>query len=507
VLRNKPAISTLSERLRNRRRIANIEEEFCDRLSLNSSVFRAEFCHVEHHLAHLASSFFVSPFQQAALISVDGFGDFASTMLAMGDGHQIEELAKVYFPHSLGLFYLAVTQYLGFLNYGDEYKVMGLAPYGKPTYLEHMRQIVNITDDGLFSLKLDNFTHHNNGFEMRWENTVPSLGKVFSPAMENLLGPARKPADEISQRHKDIAASLQASYEEAFFCLLNRLFDLTGAESLCVAGGCGMNSVANGKIFERTPFKDVFIQPAAGDAGGAIGAAIYTYNSRLAHGQRRVFENSYLGPAYDNAGIARLISQHQEALTAAGCTVQHLSDENALCEITAKAVAEGKVAGWFQGRMEWGPRALGNRSIICDPRNPHMKQILNEKIKRRESFRPFAPAIQREAVSRYFETDYDVPYMLQVFKVRNEVRELIPAVTHVDGSGRLQTVTREQNQRFWKLIDEFRKVTGVPILLNTSFNENEPIVCKPDEALDCFLRTRMDVLVLNDYLIRRMEKE
>lgn len=506
VLRMRPAYATISARLKNRNKIANIEEEFLQRLAIEASKLKAQFCHVEHHRAHLASSFFVSPFKEAALISVDGFGDFASTMLGVGRDHQIDILSKVYFPHSLGLFYLAMTQYLGFLNYGEEYKVMGLAPYGQARYVPQMRQIVQLNDAGLFSLNLEHFTHHNNGFDMSWDNTAPAIGKVFSPSLGHLLGPARNPGEEITERHKDIAASLQAVYEEAFFSLLNKLYKMTEIKNLCVSGGCALNSVANGKIFERTPFREVFIQPAAGDAGGAIGSAFYVYNTMLTNRRGQVQKHAYLGPEFQNDYIADLLAKEKDVFVRQGCVQQFFVDENELYKFTAQAVADGKVVGWFQGRMEWGPRALGNRSIICDPRRSDMKQILNEKIKRRESFRPFAPAILRESVAKYFETDYDVPFMLQVYKVKPEVRDCIPAVTHVDGSGRLQTVTREQNVRYWKLIDAFRKITGIPIVLNTSFNENEPIVCKPEEALHCFLRTRMDVLVLNDYVISRKER-
>jgi carbamoyltransferase len=308
----------------------------------------------------------------------------------------------------------------------------------------------------------------------------------------------------VGDRHKAIAASMQAMYEEAFFHVLSEVHARTGETNLALAGGCAMNSVANGKIFERSPFRELFIQSAAGDAGGAIGAAYHVWNQELGRPRGFVMEHAFLGPEFGVAELRALVAAKASELSAAGCTVEEIGDEAALCSRTAAAAAAGRVVGWFQGRMEWGPRALGNRSIVCDPRRADMKEILNAKIKRRESFRPFAPSIVREAVGDWFETDYDVPFMLQVYQVRVEKRPLIPAVTHVNGSGRLQTVTESQNARYYHLIRAFEKETGVPLVLNTSFNENEPVVCRPEEALDCFLRTKMDVLVLGDLFIERV---
>ena len=329
------------------------------------------------------------------------------------------------------------------------------------------------------------------------------MGALFSDALADLLGPARQKSEELTQRHKDIARSIQAMYEEAFFHLLNSLHARHGGEHLALAGGCAMNSVANGKVYRNTPYKKVYIQSAAGDAGGAIGAA-YAAAAELGEcGSRFHMDHAYWGPAYVDQDFAVLLEQEKVALEREGCAVRRIDDEAALVSETAEAISQGLVIGWFQGRMEWGPRALGNRSILGDPRRADMKDILNLKIKRRESFRPFAPSILREHVSEWFEQDDDVPFMMQVYPIRIEKQTAIPAVTHVDGSGRLQTVYRETNPRYWHLIDTFREMTGVPIVLNTSFNENEPVVCRPREALDCFLRTKMDVLVLGDWIVRR----
>jgi carbamoyltransferase len=339
--------------------------------------------------------------------------------------------------------------------------------------------------------------------EYEWENGEPKVGRLYSDALADLLGPVRQKGDELTRRDKDIARSIQAMYEEAFFHLLNRLHEKHGGANLALAGGCAMNSVANGKVYRNTPYKKVYIQSAAGDAGGAIGAA-YAAAAELGEcGSRFHMDHAYLGPAYVEQDFAVLLEQEKAALDREGCTVRRLDDEAALLRETAEAISEGLVIGWFQGRMEWGPRALGNRSILGDPRRADMKDILNLKIKRRESFRPFAPSILREHVAEWFEQDDDVPFMMQVYPIRIEKRTAIPAVTHVDGSGRLQTVSKETNSRYWHLIDAYRELTGVPIVLNTSFNENEPVVCRPEEALNCFLRTKMDVLVLGDWMVRR----
>ena len=501
-LRKRPDVGMVLDRIKNKRERTNISDELNHQVDMGQ--FSGEIHEVEHHMAHLSSAFHVSPFDEAVVVSVDGFGDFASAAWGVGRGSEINIDDKVYFPHSLGIFYQAMTQWLGFPHYGDEYKVMGLAPYGKPNYMAEMRRLVELQNDGSFKLALKFFRHHNEKVEYEWENGEPNVGKLFSEALLSLLGPVRQKNEELSQRHFDIARSVQAMYEEAFFHLLNVLHDKNGSDNLALAGGCAMNSVANGKVYKHTPFKKMYIQSAAGDAGGAIGAA-YSVWHKLGGGPRDyVMDHAYWGPEFTDTEFSKLLSANSNRLDDQNCIVTHITDEEVLCKRTATAISDGLVIGWFQGRMEWGPRALGNRSILGDPRRADMKDILNLKIKRRESFRPFAPSILREAVSEWFEEDDDVPFMMQVYPIREEKRKEIPAVTHVDGSGRLQTVYRETNPRYYELIKSFDNLTGVPLVLNTSFNENEPVVCRPEEALDCFLRTKMDVLVLGDWFVQRI---
>lgn len=499
-LAKRPDLGLVIDRIKNKRERANLADELVRTVGTG---FSGEVHEIEHHLAHLSSAFYVSPFDEAVVVSVDGFGDFASAAWGLGCNGKIKVDNKVYFPHSLGIFYQALTQWLGFPHYGDEYKVMGLAPYGQPNFMTEMHRLVLLQEDGSFKLNLDFFRHHREKIEYEWKNGEPNVGVLYSEALVDLLGPVRRKGDELTQRHKDIARSVQAMYEEAFFHLLNMLHKRHGIENLCLAGGCAMNSVANGKVFRNTPFKKVYIQSAAGDAGGAIGSAYEVWHKL---GGKRGFEmdHSYWGPHFTDEDFRRLLDKYAAALKDQVCEVAHVADEVDLCYRTAKAISEGKVIGWFQGRMEWGPRALGNRSILGDPRRADMKDILNLKIKRRESFRPFAPSILRESVSDWFEQDDDVPFMMQVYPIRKNKQALIPAVTHVDGSGRLQTVTAATNARYHRLISMFGEITGVPIVLNTSFNENEPVVCTPAEALDCFLRTKMDVLVLGNWMIWRM---
>ena len=378
-----------------------------------------QFDHIEHHLAHLSSAFHVSPFSDAVVVSVDGFGDFASAAWGVGRGAEINVEGQTLFPHSLGIFYQAVTQYLGFPHYGDEYKMMGLAPYGAPTYLPQMRKLVHLKSDGGFELDLSFFRHHKEKIAFEWSGGSPEFADLFTPALEELLGPRRKPSDLLEDRHHDIARSAQAMYEEAFFNLLNVLYERHKIPNIALAGGCAMNSVANGKVRRMTPFKNVYVQSAAGDAGGAIGAAFAVWHK---NGGKRAFvmDHANWGPQFGTEYIEKVLKENSSRVADAGCAVERTDDEQYLCKQTAAAVAEGKVIGWFQGRMEWGPRALGNRSIIGDPRRADMKAILNAKIKRRKSFRPFAPSILAEATSEWFEEDNDVPFMMQVFQIREE---------------------------------------------------------------------------------------
>ena len=497
-LRRRPSAAWLWQRLANARRRASVEEELL--AVFPGGRFRGQVHQVEHHRCHLASAFHVSPFEEAAVLSIDGFGDFASSAWGMGSAGGVSVEGGVFFPHSLGTFYEAITQFLGFPHYGDEYKVMGLAPYGRPTHLAQMRELVRLRDDGGYALGLEYFRHHSEVVTHQWDNCAPEVGTLYSPAMERLLGPARKPDEPLEQRHEDIAHSAQVMYEEAFFHLLERLHERYRVDALCLAGGCAMNSVANGKIARRTPFRRVYVQAAAGDAGGAIGAALSVHVANRPGVKPAPMEHAYWGPEYTDGEMDALLGKRSADLRSKEISRK---DEKDLFAFVAGAIAGGKVVGWFQGRMEWGPRALGNRSILADPRRADIKDLLNRKVKRRESFRPFAPAILRHAVAHWFEEDADVPFMTQVFQVRDEKRALIPAVTHVDGSGRLQTVRKEANPRFYGLIEAFAALTGVPMLLNTSFNENEPIVCHPVEALECFLRTEMDMLVLGNIVIER----
>lgn len=498
-------LNLIRERLQTSWQRRSISDLLIDRYGKEAVRFSVR--RVEHHLAHLSSAFHVSPYDNATILSLDGLGDFASAAWGIGEKDKITIKGKVLFPHSLGIFYQSLTKFLGFPHYGDEYKVMGLAPYGQPAYMEQMRQIVHLLDDGTFRLNLDFFWHHRESVEYKWENGAPVAGRLFNDNLGRLLGLApRKPGGELTRAHKDLARSIQVMYEEAFFHLLKFLHRTYESDTLCLAGGCAMNSVANGKIALNTPYRKVYIQSAAGDAGGAIGAALQVWHQLEGkNGARFCMDHAYWGPSYSQEYIAALLDARREELSRQECLAEIIKNENQLCETAAAAIADGKVVGWFQGRMEWGPRALGNRSILADPRRSDMKDILNLKIKRRESFRPFAPSILREDVAEWFEQNDNVPFMMKVFQIRKEQRDRIPAVTHVDGSGRLQTVVRATNPRYYRLIESFKRITGVPMVLNTSFNEDEPIVCRPEQALDCFLRTRMDILVLGNVFVTRIQ--
>ncbi|MGD0362293.1 MAG: carbamoyltransferase C-terminal domain-containing protein [Bryobacteraceae bacterium] len=461
-----------------------------------SELKRARIHKVEHHRAHLASAFFASPFAEAAVVSVDGFGDYTSIQWGIGRGNRIYVQGSVLFPHSLGILYTAFTQFLGFPKYGDEYKMMGLAAYGEPRFAQQVRQIVK-TESGSCRLDLDYFTHHSQGVKMTWDGGEPVSGSIFSRKMLDVFGETRSPRGEITDRHADLAASVQTVLEENYFALLNHVYQSTGQKNLCLAGGVALNCAANGKIFEQTPFRDIYIQPAASDAGTSIGAALSVWHERLHQPRAFVMQHAYYGPEYSDREILA-------ELESAGVAWRRLS-ETELVDQTAAQIAAGKVVGWFQGRMEFGPRALGNRSILADPRRSDMKDLLNSRIKHREHFRPFCPSVLAECVSDFFETSYPSPFMVTAYRIKGDRLRDIPAVTHADGTGRLQTVDRESNPLYWKLIRRFGDLTGVPILLNTSFNENEPIVQTPAQALDCFLRTRMDVLAMGSYILLKSD--
>ena len=493
-LSNRPSLSLIRDRFSNAVRVRDVREKLALRFGIPTGQIGATLHWIEHHRSHMASAFFVSPFEEAACLSIDGFGDFLSATWGTGRDRSIQVLGRVAFPHSLGLFYTVVTQYLGFPKYGDEYKVMGLASFGEPEYLNEFRRIVRIRADA-FRLNLDYFLHHSDGVAMTWEDGEPVIGRVYSDAFVKRFGAPRKIGEPVESRHQNLAASLQALTEEVYFHLLNSLHTETGLRRLCLAGGVAFNSVANGKIPAHTPFEEIYIQPAAGDAGTAVGAAFSVWHSKLGRPRSFRMTHAYWGPAFSEEAISRALNNRREKVKNGGGVLTTARDDQQLCELTAGALAQGKIVGWFQGRMEWGPRALGNCSILADPRRAEVKDILNKRIKRREPFRPFCPSILRECVGEYFENGHPDPFMITVYPIQVDKRSVIPAVTHVDGTGRMQSVDQEENALYWRLIQAFYKITQVPVLLNTSFNENEPIVRTPDEALDCFPRTRMDVLV------------
>jgi carbamoyltransferase len=485
----------LRARLENAAKVRDTKSALAKALGVDPGELRAELHNVEHHQAHVASAFFVSPFEDAAILSVDGFGDFASTMLAEGHGSKFTVLDRVLFPHSLGIFYTAVTQWLGFPKYGDEGKVMGLAPYGDPArHLDRMRELVRL-DGALFELGLDYFTHDKEGVDMTWDGGSPTIGRIYADRMIEAFGPAREPRTELTETHEDVAAALQAMLEEAYLHLVGVLWERTRIPNVCLAGGVALNAVANGRIRLETPFEEVYVQPAAGDSGTAVGAAYWVWNQALGRPRSFVMEHAYTGPGYSDEEVST-------ALRAAGLDAERLEDD-ALYAAVAERIAAGDVVGWFQGRMEFGPRALGNRSIVVDPRRPDMKDVLNARIKHREPFRPFAPSILAEATGDWFEQDYTSPFMVLVYKTKADKRDKIPAVNHVDDTGRLQTVEERVSPRYYRLISEFDRLTGVPVVLNTSFNENEPIVMTPEHAVETFQKTKMDVLVLGNHVVRR----
>jgi carbamoyltransferase len=485
----------LKARLKNAAKIVGVRDTLAHALGAGPKELRAELHNVEHHQAHVASAFLVSPFEDAAVLSIDGFGDFASTMLAVGRSNRFEVLDRVLFPHSLGCYYTAVTQWLGFPKHGDEGKVMGLAPYGDPDpHRARMREVLH-SNGSLFELGLDYFTHHREGIETTWNEQTPRIGRIYSDRMDEAFGPSREPRTELTRRHEDVAASLQAILEETYLRLLHELWERTRVPNVCLAGGVALNAVANGRIREETPFDGVYVQPAAGDSGTAVGSAFQVWNEHLGRDRGYVMDHAYTGPEYSDADCAAAIER-------AGLRSE-LLDDDALFPRVAGRIEAGDVVGWFQGRMEFGPRALGNRSIVVDPRRADMKDILNSRVKHREPFRPFAPSILAEETGQWFEQDYPSPFMVLVYRTRPERREQIPAVNHVDDTGRLQTVDRRANPRYHRLIREFAGLTGVPILLNTSFNEDEPVVMTPEHAVDTFTRTRMDLLVLGNRVVSR----
>lgn len=485
-------------RLRKRKQdIRNVRELIATNLECDSQALRFPVHHLEHHIAHIASAYYCSPWDRASGFSYDGSGDFVSTMMACCEGNKVDVLGRVFLPHSLGSFYTMICEFIGYNQYGDEGKVMGLAPYGRDTYCDQVRELLMTSSSG-FELDLEYFKPlgSNEGMQIKPDGSV-ELARHFSGRMVELFGPPREPNSEITQREMDLAYAMQHCFEEVFFHLLNELHEQVPLHNLAMAGGCALNSVANGKLFDRTPFRQTWIQPAAGDEGLAVGAALHTYHAVLGHKRDFVMKNSYLGPEFSERHI-------QRSLEKAGVRYNKF-DRGPLLDTVSDRIAKGDVVGWFQGKMEWGPRALGNRSILAHPGLPQMKDVLNARIKRREWFRPFAPSILQERQAAFFEHDHPSPFMLHVYKIKPGKRESLCAVNHVDHTGRLQSVSQEENPLYYELIQNFERKTGIPVVLNTSFNENEPIVCAPDEAIRCFQRTKMDALAIGPYVALKNE--
>lgn len=497
-LKNRMSIGSIGKRMTHIGSVKSIKEDVAHALGYNGTPIKAEVKFVEHHRAHMASSFFVSPFEEAAILSIDGMGDFTSTMRGVGRGNKIEVLDSVTFPNSIGYFYTAFTQWMGFPNYGDEYKMMGLSPYGKPEYVEKVRKVIKLKKNGLFELDLQYIGRLKKGDFFTLEDGVPIVKPMFSDYFVEQFGPARQKGEPLTQFHMDMAASVQRVCEEVIFYMAEDLYKKTGMKNLCITGGVAQNSVANGKIVANTSFDNLFVPPAGHDAGTSVGSALYHFHHDLDKPRSPFKNQAYTGMQFSNEEIEAYLKTRDLN----DFEMKKVPDAE-LYEVVADMLVDGCVLGWFQGRAEFGPRALGNRSIIVDPRRADAKDLLNAKIKRRESFRPFAPSILKEATGEYFEQVDDVPFMEKVFQIREEKRAVIPAVTHVDGSGRLQTVDKKDAPRYHALISAFAKRSGVPILLNTSFNENEPIVNTPEHALECFLRTKMDMLVLGNIVVSR----
>ena len=494
---NPKAISfALRGRLNNASTSQTVADELSEKYLVSKDFFQRRLYFIEHHRSHLSSSFFASPFEEAAILSIDGSGDFSTTMMGIGRNNQIEVLQSVDFPHSLGIFYTSFTQLLGFNNYGDEYKVMGLAAYGQPTFANDLAEIIQLLPDGTFRLDLTWFRSGSEGYVYYSKGKQPIIPELFTQKLTQKFGAARQKDEPITQFHKDLAASVQHMAEQCIFHMLRHLHQKTGLTNICLAGGVAQNSVANGKITLHTPFKRVYVPPAGHDAGLAMGAALWLQHQMGLQRRSKPFMTAFTGPEYTNEEVL-------QTLEGKAVYYKVLDNYDHLCAQVAAVIEAGGVVGWFRGRSEFGPRALGNRSILADPRRKDARELLNRKIKRRESFRPFAPAILEEYVSQYFAISEPTPFMEKVFPIRREKYVEIPAVTHVDGTGRLQTVSRQWHPDFYQLIETFYRRTGTPILLNTSFNENEPIVNTPQQALDCFLRTQMDLLVIQDVVISR----
>jgi len=492
-----------SKRLRDRAGLRELDAQLADATGTARELV-PPIRRIEHHFAHAASSFLVSPFERAAILTLDGFGDFASALWGVGEGSGIKVLGRVTYPHSLGILYTAVCQFIGFDRYGDEGKVMGLAPLGQAGYADFFEKLLKFTPKG-FELSLPWFNHHTEGVETGSdEYGSPTFAPLYTRKWIEQFGDARVNGAEITRRDMDLAASLQQRLEQAFVHLAKLLHKQTGLTDLCLAGGVALNGVANGKLLEQTPFKRIYIQPAAGDDGTALGAAAWL--SARAGQPRFEMRHAAWGSTFSDDEVDAAIRESGVGVREAAAAVTRFPIADSrfpIANAAARLIAEGKVVGWFQGAMEWGPRALGNRSILAHPGHPRMKEILNARIKQREAFRPFAPSIKAESLADYFESSHPSPFMLMVYRTRPAKYAELQAVDHVDHTGRVQTVDRADQPLYWKLLDAFERVTGTPCVLNTSFNENEPIVCTPREALECFARTKMDAVVLGNFLVTR----
>ncbi len=494
-------VKKINDRYKNYKLIKNIEQEFNKYFDIKSNLVD-KIIYTDHHLSHAAGSVLSSGFKNSSYITIDGFGDFVSTTLGNYENKKFFHLKEVNFPDSLGIFYTMITQFLGFKNYGDEYKVMGLAAYGKPKYYNQINKIVSYQTSILFKLNLKYFKHHR-GIETSWLEGSPKIENLYSDELIELLGNPRGEMKEIDQYYRDIAASTQKVYEEILIKILNYLYDLTQNPNLCISGGCGLNSLANGKIKSNTKFKNIFIPHSPGDSGGSIGSSMFFLNQKKLNFNLKSFKTPYLGPFYKNDFIKKEIDLYKNEFSNANFIIKEFNKSD-LTKIIALELSKQKIIGIYQGKSEFGARALGNRSIIADPRKENIKEIINLKIKKREGFRPFAPAILYEKVKDWFDCDDEnVQYMSKVYPVKKDKVNLVPAIVHEDGTGRLQTVKKEDNLFFYNLIQSFYKISNVPIILNTSFNENEPIVNTPKEAIECFLRTKLDLLILENFLISR----
>ena len=462
------------------------ERLFTKRVLSERIGYEGELLFVEHHMAHAASSYYISGFAKSAVMTIDGVGEWATTVQYIGEGSSLKKVKEIRYPHSLGLLYSTITGFLGFKVNNDEYKVMGLASYGEPKHIDKINKLVNVYDDGSFELNLDYFSF------------MYDSNRMYSDEFIELFGPPRRSDDDISDYHMDIASSLQKVLEETLIKMGNLFYEEAGGiENICLAGGVALNSVANWRFIEETPFKNICIQPAAGDGGGSMGAALYAYYLKSESEINGESHSTLLGPSFSNDEI-------KESLDKRNAIYTKMNDDE-LCMTAAEYLYKNQIIGWFQGRMEFGPRALGNRSILANATNPDMKDILNARVKFREDFRPFAPAILEEKSKEYFDIDFKSPYMLFVPQVREGMGEKIPSVTHTDNSARIQTVNRVENPRYYKLIEEFEKRSGVPVIINTSFNvRGEPIVCTPEDAYNCFLNTVIDFLFMGNFLVEKV---